>query len=127
MDAVFTKLQALAWISCAALTIHYSKIIDIALHDARVYSVFLVLGLIGVGVTLAIYSYLVLYLRYIARLDVAWDVYAPNMIPAATAAMVLAALCFMLAFWDVFGLLMPLMLAVFFMGFLSLFHFIPAP
>ena len=55
-------------------------------------SAFVAIGCVASGVVFAVFLYLVVYLQYVARVRIAWDVYAPRMIPTATAAGVVAAL-----------------------------------
>lgn len=51
---------------------------------------FIGLGYAALAVGFTVYMYLVVYLPYIARIDLAWEVYCPNMIPTATLAGVTA-------------------------------------
>ncbi len=44
------------------------------------------LGLICIGICLALAFYLVVYLPYVARIELDWEVYCPRVIPTATVA-----------------------------------------
>jgi len=57
------------------------------------------------------------YLPYIAKRDIPsdlWEVEYPLLYPVATVCIIISLLCFLLAFWDVWGLLTPVVL--FFIG-----------
>jgi hypothetical protein len=68
---------------------------------------------------------MVVYLRYIARVDYAWEVALPWGIPVSTGASVLAGLFFTIGLWPAYSFGTPLLLFTLFMGALMLTHFIP--
>lgn len=78
------------------------------------------------GINLCITFYLAVYLPYIKRMHLEWNVYCPRMIPTATVTGVVASFCFICAFWPVWGLFTPGILALFFIGALMTAHFLPA-
>ena len=61
----------------------------------------------GMGVVLACFVYLSIYLPYIKRIKLAWEVYCPNVIPVATAAGTIAFLSFVVALWPSYGFFSP--------------------
>ena len=90
IELVSAKLQAAAWVAAAALVFTHGGLKDVALDAARTNAPFVYLGLAASAVVGAVFCYLVLYLRYVARVELDWDVYAPRAIPTATAAGVVA-------------------------------------
>lgn len=113
------------------------------------------LALVFMGIFSMITAYLVVYLPYIANIHLEWNVYCPRVIPAATAVSLCAIIwcgapaasaralgpglgrlasprppprapSLLVAFWPVYGMLTPLLLAVLGMGGLMSFHFVPA-
>jgi hypothetical protein len=78
------------------------------------------------GVNICITAYLAVYLPYIKRIHLEWSVYCPRMIPAATVVGAVATFALVFAFWPVWGLLTPGLLALFFIGSLMTAHFLPS-
>ncbi len=76
---------------------------------------------------LGICLYLTLWLPVVKKIHVPWDVYCPNMIPAATALSLLCMLFFMACLWPVWGILTPLYVLVYVLGLVFSTHFIPWP
>lgn len=82
-------------------------------------------GLVCAGINVCITAYLAIYLPYVKRIHLEWSVYCPRMIPTATVVGVIATFAFILAFWPVWGLFTPGLLALFFIGSLMTAHFLP--
>jgi hypothetical protein len=86
------KLHALCWVVAGAVTYVASDIGTVLLSSPAVDRIFLALGGVAAGVVLSVYFYLAIYLTYIVRIRLDWSIYAPGMIPLATASGLLAAL-----------------------------------
>jgi hypothetical protein len=127
VEAISSKIHGALWVAGAVLTLYLTRVWSVALHDERVARGWLDLGLGGLGVDVACLLYLTVYLPYVARVHLSWDVYCPNVIPLATAAGVVAALGFTVGLWPVYGLLTVPILSVLFMGALMSTHFLPLP
>lgn len=127
MAKISHKLHALCWVVAGAVTYVASDIGTVLLSSPAVDRIFLALGGVAAGVVLSVYFYLAIYLTYIVRIRLDWSIYAPGMIPLATASGLLAALSFAVALWPVYGMLTPAVLALLFMGGIMTTHFIPLP
>ena len=92
LDRIATKIHAAFWVALAVIVTYYGGVVDVALTPAKSNIYFLVVGAGASGVVFAIFMYLVVYLPYIARINVEWSVYAPPAIPTATGAGVVASL-----------------------------------
>ena len=74
-----TLHQTQLWHVCDALLVPHSCRPDFG-------RIALAVAGMAAGVAMSIYFYLAIYLEYIAGIRLSWAVYAPNMIPTATAA-----------------------------------------
>ena len=92
IERVTVRAHALLWVVGAVLVARYTAIFHVVAADPRVHSFFLQLAVAALCVCAAVFVYLVIYLPYIARITLPWDVYCPKMIPTATLAGVVAAL-----------------------------------
>ncbi len=91
------------------------------------FRVCLNLTLVCFAANFGIMLYLTLWLPCVLKVTAPWEVYCPNMIPAATALGVGAVVFSVIAFWPIWGLLTPLLVLVLLMGLLFSTHFIPWP
>ena len=90
IERVSAKLQAAVWVTIAGLLLTYGGVGDAALNPAKTNPLFMAAGAAASAVVFAVFCYLVIYLRYVARVDLDWGVYAPRAIPVATGAGVVA-------------------------------------
>lgn len=110
----------------AILIVHFTGMIDAVFgKDSKAVGWAVDLGFACIGIFVAIMLYLVIYVRRILGIDLDWQVYAPNMIPTATGAGVVAFLLFIIGLWPLYGLLTPLIVACLFLGGMMVTHFIP--
>lgn len=125
VDRLLTKVQALAWVVLAGCVWHFAGVRGAALDAERSNIIFLGLGLAACAIVFSIFFYLAVYLPHIARLRVDWSVYAPNAIPTATAAGLVAFFSFIIGLWPAYRLTTPLVVAALFMGAVMSTHFMP--
>ena len=129
------KLHAAVWVVLAGLVWHYGRVWDRLLAGDQVgpdgfvgFTQWLMAaGALLVGVSTAIAIYLVVWLRCVHRVDLAWEVVAPSAIPVATVSGLAAIVCFLIGMWPAYSLLTPLLLGIMTLGALMLAHFIPSP
>eukprot|EP00744_Colponema_vietnamica_P006835 GILI01009901.1.p1 GENE.GILI01009901.1~~GILI01009901.1.p1 ORF type:complete len:208 (+),score=42.28 GILI01009901.1:41-625(+) len=119
------KAHALFWVALACAVIYYSNFFRVIWECPYVNRIFFNLGLICVGVNIAITFYLSVYLPYIAKVTQEWDEYCPRVIPTATIVGCSAFVLFLFGLWPVWGWLTILILFSLFMGFLMSAHFLP--
>ena len=86
---------------------------------------YLNLAIILFTANICIMLYLTLWLPYVQRVHIPYDIYCPNMIPIATAFGVLSYILFIVAFWPVWGLLSPLIVTIELFGMIFSLHFVP--
>lgn len=72
-----------------------------------------------------IMMYLVVWLPYVEKVSIPYEIYCPNMIPMATAFGVSSYLLFIISFWPVWGLLSPLIITIELFGLIFVVHFVP--
>ncbi|KAG1691322.1 hypothetical protein DVH05_026986 [Phytophthora capsici] len=121
-----TRLHAFLWVAAAGLVAYGTDFIRVIFTDPRVKRGFFQVALVCTGINICITAYLAVYLPYIKRIQLEWSVYCPRMIPTATIVGVVAAFCYICAFWPVWGLLTPGLLGLFFIGSLMTAHFLPS-
>ncbi|POM67321.1 Transmembrane protein [Phytophthora palmivora] len=121
-----TRLHAFLWVAAAGLVAYGTDFLRVIFTDPRVKRGFFQVALISTGINICITAYLAIYLPYIKRIQLEWSVYCPRMIPTATIVGVVAAFCYICAFWPVWGLLTPGLLGLFFIGTLMTAHFLPS-
>ena len=114
----------LAWLAAAAFAAYHMDFLDVAVFsplrgDNQLNALFYILGVVLLGVNVAIFCYLVVYLswnRGVKSED--WDSYIPFAVPAATASFVGAAVFLSIALWPKWGVLTVPVLSTVFMGFI---------
>ncbi|KAF1326720.1 hypothetical protein FI667_g8223, partial [Globisporangium splendens] len=121
-----TKLHALIWIVAAGSVAYAIDFFHVIFSDPRINKWYFHVGLICMGVNICITAYLAIYLPYIKRIHLEWNVYCPRMIPTAMVVGAVATFAFIFAFWPVWGLFTPGLLALFFIGSLMTAHFLPS-
>jgi hypothetical protein len=84
-------------------------------------------AVVSLAVVFGIFVYLAVWLPFIARVSVPWEIYCPNMIPAATGASAVSFVSFIITFWPAWGFLSPLFVSVITIGAIFSTAFIPWP
>ncbi|ETI33443.1 hypothetical protein F443_19878 [Phytophthora nicotianae P1569] len=121
-----TRLHAFLWVAAAGLVAYGTDFFRVIITDPRVKRGFFQVALVCTGINICITAYLAVYLPYIKRIKLEWSVYCPRMIPTATIVGVVAAFCYICAFWPIWGLLTPGLLGLLFIGALMTAHFLPS-
>jgi len=127
IEKLNSKLHALFWVLCACGILYATDLPRVAFTDERVNRLSLNLAVVCFTANFGIVLYLTLYLPLIAKVTAPWEVYCPNMIPTATGLGFACVVLLMVAFWPVYGLITPLLIAILLMGFLFVAHFVPWP
>ena len=70
--------------------------------------------------------YLTVWLPYVQKIDLEWAVYCPRMIPTATVCGLVCGFSLLKGMWPLYHMLTPVILALEFMGFINVLHFIPS-
>mmetsp|Transcript_44427 Transcript_44427/g.114966 ORF Transcript_44427/g.114966 Transcript_44427/m.114966 type:complete len:188 (-) Transcript_44427:117-680(-) len=124
------KIEAVAWVLAAAGVAVYgdgeADMLHIVLHHASVKRDWLFFGLAMVGVNVAIFLYLAVWLNVVRGVAGEWEEAAPMAIPIGTCAGLIACFAFMVALWPIWSFLTPILLFVLFMGFIMSAHFWPS-
>ncbi|KAF1778783.1 hypothetical protein GQ600_10430 [Phytophthora cactorum] len=121
-----TRLHAFLWVAAAGLVAYGTDFFRVIFTDPRVKRGFFQVALVCTGINICITAYLAVYLPYIKRIKLEWSVYCPRMIPTATIVGVVAAFCYICAFWPIWGLLTPGLLGLLSIGALMTAHFLPS-
>jgi hypothetical protein len=144
LDFIWRKLVALLWILIAAAITWYIKLPDVIVNSytpgntGKQLAIFWFnVGLAGFAGWCAMAFYLVVWLKYIMKIEVEWEEYSPRAIPIATVLAVGSLLgcarrptptaprSFVVSFWPVWGVLTLPIVWFLFLGALNLAHFVP--
>lgn len=123
---ISSKLHALLWVGLSVAVVMYTDIIHVSLHDKRVRTFFLAIGIACNIAALIIFLYLVCWLSYIKRID-KWDVHSPKAIPFATGCGVLSIIAYIIALWPIYGFLTPFLIGILTFGTIFSVILIPLP
>jgi hypothetical protein len=96
-------------------------------YDLLFFRLALNLAIICFVANMGIMLYLTLWLPLVMKVTAPWEIYCPHMIPTSTALGIICIILSMITFWDVWGMLTPLIVMILLMGFLFSAHFIPWP
>ena len=135
VERLSAKLHAAVWVVLAGLVWHYGRVWERLAAGDRIgpggfvgFTPWLMVsGALLLGVSTAVAMYLVVWLRWVRQVDLAWEVVAPSAIPVATGAGLAALVCFLVGMWPAYSLLTPLLLGILTLGALMLAHFVPSP
>jgi len=83
------------------------------------------LGLICFGLWVVVAAYLVVWVKYILKVQEEWEEYSPRAIPFATCCGLVGIISFIVSFWPIWGFLTFPIVFVLFMGMLHFAHFVP--
>ncbi|KAL1528170.1 hypothetical protein AB1Y20_009531 [Prymnesium parvum] len=132
LEWLWRKLHALLWIVVAGALASYLQLIDVMLDghppgkpDRQLHRFAFNIGLAGFGGWLSIAAYLVIWLKYILKVEEEWEEYSPRAIPLATACAVASLVAFVVALWPVFSGWSVLIVFVEFLGLINVAHFVP--
>lgn len=95
-------------------------------NDFYFYSLALNLAVICFFANVSIMLYLAVWLPYIEKVDLPWDIYCPKMVPSATALGVASYVLFIIAYWPAWGFLSPVIVTILLFGLIFSAHFIPS-
>lgn len=123
---VFSALETFFWLLISGLTLFYTDIVNALKVDSRVDSTACIFGFISIGTTFSIFLYLIVWCSWIKGIDSDdWETHAPYSIPVATFSGVVSSICWLFAFYGVYGLKTPFILFILFMGFVTLVSLLP--
>ncbi|RHY28152.1 hypothetical protein DYB32_006944 [Aphanomyces invadans] len=91
-EVISTKIHAFLWIVGAGFLLYYLDVMHVAFRDSRVHRVYFNIGLVCFGINTCITLYLAIWLPYVKKIDLEWNVYCPRMVPTATIVGVVCAL-----------------------------------
>jgi len=126
MERINNKIHAFLWCVGAALTIYYTDFFRVLLENKNVDRFYFNIAVVAFGINTCITLYLAIWLPYVQKIDLEWEVYCPRMIPTATIVGLICAFCSVMGLWPVWGFLTPLILTVVFVGALMSAHFLPS-
>lgn len=115
------RLEALAWIIGSIIMLYYTNFFYVAWESDQVNRLFFSITLITFGV----YSSMITYASFFLPSYEEIEVTAPRLIPVATAVMCVCYVCAHIAFWPVWGLYTPGILASLVIGYLMAGSFMP--
>ena len=110
VETISTKIHALFWCSLAAFTLVSTDFIKTALESELVNRFYFNLALVSIGINTVLGVYLCVYVPYIARIELPWEVYCPRVIPTMTAIGTLCGGFLLKSLWPVWGFLTPAIL-----------------
>jgi len=129
---VMRKFWAVVWVGFA---LFIAKVVDLwhvvtedyvtGRPQFRLHRGYFKLGIICFALWVAVATYLVVWVKYVLKVEQEWEEYAPRSIPFATCCGVVGIVSFIVAFWPVWGLLTLPICFVLFMGLLHSAHFVP--
>ena len=125
VETISTKIHALIWCILAGVTLVSTDFLVVIFESDKVNRLYFNLALICIAINTVIGFYLCIYVPYIARIDLPWEVYCPRMIPALTIIGTLCGVLLLKALWPVWGFLTPLILTSLGMGAMFSLHFMP--
>jgi len=127
IDQISSKVHALFWVATAIALIVYLDIWNVVMNDTRVNRVALNLSVFSFAANVTICLYLTLWLPFVKKNTLPWEIYCPRMIPAATALCLTCLFSSILAMWSVWGFLSPLIIFFLLLGLIMSSHFVPWP
>ncbi|KAL4231602.1 hypothetical protein ACF0H5_009182 [Mactra antiquata] len=112
------SIQNICWLITALGIFYYTDFYRAVLYDSRINRLWFNIGALLIGVNISIAVFLILYLTYIKKVNSDdWERQYPALIPIATAAFILGGIFLSVGLWPVWGPFTPIILFVFFMGF----------
>ncbi|CAM9603735.1 unnamed protein product [Heterosigma akashiwo] len=125
IDTINAKIHALFWCAGAGAVMYYTDFIRVMLESDEVNRLYFNLGVVCFGSNCCFMFYLTVYLPYIKKITLSWNIYCPRVIPTMTITGLACGLFLIMGMWPVWGFLTPLILGVVFMGMFFSLHFIP--
>lgn len=110
--------ENLLWLAAAVFAIYYGDsrhhLFHVLFYDTRIRRFPFQLGLLGLAINTAIFTYLAIWLRHILKTEDKWELIAPAAIPTATLVGLTSFLLFSIALWPIWGFLtLPLLFTLF--------------
>mmetsp|Transcript_36247 Transcript_36247/g.83895 ORF Transcript_36247/g.83895 Transcript_36247/m.83895 type:complete len:158 (+) Transcript_36247:121-594(+) len=126
VDQISTKIQAMFWVSLAAIVVYMTDLPRTVIESEKIDRVYLNISIVCLVINSCLVFYLTVWLPYVQKVTLSWEVYCPRVIPTVTVVGILFFFTVLKALWPAYGFLSPLIVLVLFMGFLFSTHFIPA-
>lgn len=126
-DKISTKLHAFFWVLAGVMVAYQTDFVRVLMESDRVNRVWFNIAVTCFSINVVIMGYLAVWLPYVKRIKVSWNLYSPRAIPTATAVGLICAVALNISLWNVWGFLTPLILFAVFVGCLFSLHFVPWP
>jgi len=127
VDKINTKIHALFWVISSGSVMYYTDFLRVLFEDRRVNRPYFNLSLVCFGINCCLMFYLTIWLPYIKKITLSWNVYCPRVIPTMTIVGILCGFLAIVSLWPVWGFLTPFILGLTFLGMFFALHFIPWP
>lgn len=132
LEYTWRKLLALLWILCALALGMWLQLPEVILNGYTPGKPSRQLNRFAFNIALACFggwcciaSYLIIWLKYVKKIESEWEEHSPRAIPLATISAVLSLFAFCGAFWPLYGLLSIPIVFLLFLGALNTAHFVP--
>lgn len=80
------SVENICWLIASIICAYYSDIINVILHDHRIYRSLMVTSFCLIGINVAIASYMIIWLTHVKKVSAnQWNESNPVLIPIATA------------------------------------------
>mmetsp|Transcript_21356 Transcript_21356/g.67009 ORF Transcript_21356/g.67009 Transcript_21356/m.67009 type:complete len:155 (+) Transcript_21356:90-554(+) len=126
-EHIATKIQALVWVAAGGFVVYQTDMVGVMLQDPSVNRFWFNIATACFSINCVLCFYLTVWLPYVQRIHLEWNVYCPRVIPTMTVVGILCGFSLVRGLWPVWGLLTPLILALTFMAGIMSLHFIPWP
>eukprot|EP01015_Nassula_variabilis_P019878 TRINITY_DN3406_c0_g1_i3.p1 TRINITY_DN3406_c0_g1~~TRINITY_DN3406_c0_g1_i3.p1 ORF type:complete len:219 (+),score=25.09 TRINITY_DN3406_c0_g1_i3:50-706(+) len=120
------KVEALLWCLACAITIYYTNFFRLIFEHPRINTLFLNIGMIGIGINSILGLYAGFYLPFIKKNRDPIDQVNPRAVQLGAIAGVTTFITIIIAIWPLWGWLSILIIFVFFMAIINVNHFLPA-
>uniref|UniRef100_A0A7S3JQB4 Uncharacterized protein n=1 Tax=Aureoumbra lagunensis TaxID=44058 RepID=A0A7S3JQB4_9STRA len=84
-ELIATKIQAVVWVVVGGFVVYHTNMPYVLLQDPSVHRFWLNIAAATFAINAVLCSYLTLWLPYVARIDIEWNIYCPRIIPTMTA------------------------------------------
>jgi hypothetical protein len=115
-EIISNKIHALFWVVLAGFTLIQTNFLHRCFADPEVNRLFFNASLALIAVNGTLLLYLAVYLPYVARVTLPWDVYCPRVIPTICGLSLVCAGTLLKALWPVWGFVTPFILVSVGMG-----------
>jgi MFS family permease len=126
LSALNRIIHSIFWCAAACAMIWYTNFFRVIWESPYVRRPFFYVGLSMLGFNMALIFYFAIVCETFMKLKRPWDEEYPDAIPAMCICAVGTYVCFIYAFWDVWGWITIVMVPIFFMGFISSGNLLPS-